>query len=259
MKLVSATAEATVDLEGGRLASLIVGGHELLVAEGEKPTRWGSFPMIPWCGRLPYGRLAFDGQEYEFPLTSPPHANHGRSHLQPWYEVEPGVIRTALGEPWPFGGYAVQRFELGPASLSITAEVRADHHAMPAMLGWHPWFRRMIGPGPVAELQISGGRVYAVNDDLIPTGVLEPVPHPPWNACFVGLDADPVIEWPGLLRLTVSSDLDHWVIFTEPEHALCIEPQSGPPNEFHMAPRVLQPGEFLSGTMTLSWELPARP
>ena len=85
MQLVNrrADATATIELDGGRLASLAVHGHELLVGRAEKATRWGSFPMIPWCGRLPFGRLSFGGHDYEFPLNSPPHANHGIIENEP--------------------------------------------------------------------------------------------------------------------------------------------------------------------------------
>lgn len=255
MELLSTTATATIDEQGGRLASLIVDGLELMLTDGPKPTRWGSFPMIPWCGRLPYGRLDFAGETYAFPPTSPPHANHGRTHLQRWQPEGNHTLRTELSDPWPFGGHAIQRFELSDSAFTVTAEVHAGDLAMPAMAGWHPWFRRDLDRGEPARVEFEAASIYAVDADQIPTGELAAVPPAPWDACFVGLQADPVIEWPGALRLTVSSDFDHWVIFTEPEHALCVEPQSGPPNEFHIAPRILQPGEALIGSMTLNWTL----
>ena len=255
MELRSATAVADIDLDGGRLGSLLIDGLEIMVTDGDKPTRWGSFPMIPWCGRLPHGRLDFDDAGYEFPLTSPPHANHGRTHLQRWTEIADGTIRTELGEPWPFGGHAVQRFGVTDHSFAVTAEVHAGDRSMPAMAGWHPWFRRTLDRGAPAEVSFDATSIYAVDDDQIPTGELVPVPPGPWDACFVGLAGDPVIDWPGALRLTVSSTFDHWVIFTKPDHALCVEPQSGPPNEFHLAPHTLGPGEALIGSMTFTWQL----
>ena len=167
-------------------------------------------------------------------------------------------LATDLGPPWPFGGRVRQRFELTDDSLSITAEVTATDTAMPAMIGWHPWFRRQLDRGGPAELHVetSSASVYAVDDEDIPTGALVAVPAEPWNACFVGLTAPPRIDWPGAISLTVSSTFDHWVLFTEPDHALCVEPQSGPPNQFHLAPRILEPGESLSGSMTLTWASP---
>lgn len=267
MHLSNDQATAVIDEQGGRLASLTVDGLDLLVPETEKPTRWGSFPMIPWCGRLPFGVLMFDGRRFEMPPTSPPHANHGRTHLQLWHEqlgpevrVEAGTagtIRTELDEPWPFGGHALQHFLLEPGSLTVTAEVHAGDMVMPAMAGWHPWFRRQLDRGDEAKLRFSAKSIYETNDDDIPTGQLLPVPAGPWDACFVGLAADPVIEWPGALALTISSTFDHWVIFTEPDHALCVEPESGPPNEINgipgRQPHLLQPGEALIGSMTLRW------
>ena len=255
MELRSSTAAATIDEDGGRLASLVIDGLEILVTEGAKPTRWGSFPMIPWCGRLAGGRLSFDGSEHRFPLTSPPHANHGRTHLQRWEPAGAGVITTDLVDPWPFGGSATQRFELTDRTLTVTAEVRAGDRPMPAMAGWHPWFRRSLERGGPVELAFDAESIYAVDDEQIPTGELVPVPPGPWDACFVGLADDPVLEWPGALRVAVRSDFDHWVIYTEPEHALCVEPQSGPPNEFHLDPHVVAAGEALTGSMTLEWDV----
>lgn len=257
MRLANEDAVAVVDLDGGRLASFVVHGHELLVAPTERPTRWGMFPMIPWCGRLPFGLLAFGGHDYDFPLNSPPHANHGRTLLQPWVATgEPGAIRTDLVAPWPFGGHAVQRFVLGTDHLTVTAEVHAGDERMPVMAGWHPWFRRRLGAGAPAELAFTARATYAVDAEGIPTGRLVGVPRPPWDACFVGVTEGPTITWAGALALTLTSSFDHWVVFTEPDQALCVEPQSGPPNEFHLAPQIIGPGEALVGSMTMRWSTP---
>ncbi|MEZ5343546.1 MAG: hypothetical protein R2706_19550 [Acidimicrobiales bacterium] len=253
MHIEAGIATIDVDLDGGRLAKLSVAGLDMLVPEAEKPTRWGSFPMIPWCGRLPFGALHFDGADYTFPITSAPHANHGRTHLQRWDVVDHRTIRTDLVDPWPFGGHAIQVFDLADDRLTVTVEVHAGHRPMPAMAGWHPWFRRQLSRGRRAELTFSAASMYATDDEATPTGELIPVPPGPWDACFVGLVADPVIEWPGAIKLTISSTFDHWVIFTEPEEALCVEPQSGPPNQLNANPVVLQPGESLSGSMTFAW------
>lgn len=251
--LTSGDATAVVHADGGRLASLRVGDTELLVTEGPRPTRWGSFPMVPWCGRLRDARLRFDGLTYDFPATSPPHANHGFGHLSEWERTGDAELTLPLADPWPFGGKVVQRFELADAELTVHIEVHAGDRPMPAMAGWHPWFRRELGIGAPAELVLDGGRVYAVADDGIPTGELVAPPPGPWDACFVGFGADPVIRWPGALALTLSSSFDHWVVFTEPEHALCVEPESGAPDEPNRSPRVVEPGAPLVGRMTLRW------
>ena len=66
---VLANAEAAVRIEpalGGRIASLVVDGTELLVTGGpdDHPMLWGSFPMVPWAGRIREGRFRFDGREH---------------------------------------------------------------------------------------------------------------------------------------------------------------------------------------------------
>ena len=56
LRLVAPGVEAVVDLEaGGRLASFVVDGRELLVTEGPGPIAWGSFPMVPYAGRVRNG------------------------------------------------------------------------------------------------------------------------------------------------------------------------------------------------------------
>ena len=210
---------AEVDLDGGRLAAVVDDGLSLLVGPTDRATRWGSFPMIPWCGRLPNGRLRFDGERYDFPITSPPHANHGLLHTTDWDVVGDAsdtelTISAPFPEAWPFGGHAVQRFELTPASLTITVEVHAGDRPMPAMAGWHPWFNRRLERGGNAKLDVMAESAYAVGTDMIPTGELTAVPPQPWNDCFVDLVLPPVIEWPNALTLSIESSFDHWVVFT---------------------------------------------
>ncbi len=257
VSLTSANASAVVECVGGRLASLVIGGHELLVTEGAKPTRWGSFPMVPWCGRLDHGTLEFEAETYHFPITSPPHANHGVSHTQVWdllsSDSSVASIETTLGDPWPFGGKVGQRFELTDTALVVEIFVEAGDRPMPAMAGWHPWFRRQLDNGDQATLVARPKSRYEVDEHMIPTGKLVSVEPGPWNECFVGLEQPPSISWGESIAATIESTFDHWVIFTEPEHALCVEPQSGPPNHLNRDPLVLQPGQTLTGSMTIAW------
>lgn len=252
--LEAGDAVARVDLQGGRLASMKVGDLELLVTLGDKATRWGSFPMIPWCGRLQHGRLAFGGATRSFPLSKPPHAIHGLTHEQAWEQVDDVTIRTDLVDPWPYGGYALQRFELTETSLTTSVEIHATGIAFPAMAGWHPWFRRTLERGGEAELSFEAGASYVTDDEMIPTGEVVPPPPGPWDTCFTRMTTPPTIRWPGALTLDVTSTFDHWVIFTEPDTSFCIEPQSGPPNEPNGThPRIVEPDRPLRGSMTWAW------
>ncbi len=89
----------------------------------------------------------------------------------------------------------------------------------------------------------------------MPSGrVVSPPPPPPWDDAFTGVHADPVLTWPGRLRLTIGSSCSWWVVYTEPELAICVEPQSGPPDAVNGTPEVVEPGTPLAHTMRWTWE-----
>ena len=249
IELTGPDATARVDLEaGGRLASLVVTGRERLITggPGAEPMLWGCYPMAPWAGRLREGRLTFEGRTYQLPIDAAPHAIHGTVYRRAWRVDDDGSIVTELGPDWPFPGRARQRFELAPGSLRCTLEIHAEDAPMPATAGFHPWFA-----GPV-ELDVRPGRQYRRNGEGIPDGTLIPPDPRPWDDCFVELAADPRLTFEDGLTATVSSDTDHWVIYT-PEHAVCIEPQTGPPDGPNLTPHVVEPGKPLSVSMVVSW------
>jgi aldose 1-epimerase len=263
MRLEAGPAHLLVDLEqGGRIASLVIAGRELLVTSGFGPFGWGSFPMAPFAGRLRDARFGFAGRTYELPPNETPHAIHGIVFERPWQVVDlaTSTIICELGPPWPFGGRVRQRFELAADRLDVTMELEADE-AQPAVIGFHPWFRRRLatpagapdGAGDEIEIHIEPAAMYRRDADGLPTGELvRPAPRP-WDDCFVGLALPPVVRWPGVLRLSIESTADHWVVYDEQVEAICIEPQTGPPDGPNLEPRIVIPGEPLRTAMTWRW------
>ncbi|HYV58651.1 MAG TPA: aldose 1-epimerase, partial [Acidimicrobiia bacterium] len=165
-----------------------------------------------------------------------------------------GVISVPLGPPWPFGGRVVQRFGLAPDALHLTMEVHAADEAMPVSCGWHPWWSRHAGGGEPLRVDLDADAMYACDDDGIPTGELVPLGPHPWDDCFTGLGDQPaVLRWPGALTLTLETSCRCVVVFDEPEHAICVEPQTDPPDAFNLGPTVVRPGEPLVATATWSW------
>lgn len=255
---------AEIDLAaGGRLASFIVAGRELLVTEGIGPIGWGSFPMVPFAGRVRHGRFSFRGQDYRLPIAMPPHAIHGTVLERAWTPLDDRTIATELGPQWPFAGRAVQHFELTEGRFTSRLELHADE-PMPASMGWHPWFRRRprpvdgwaaIGTDPGAlELEIDAGAMYRRDSTGMPTGELVAPPPPgPWDDCFTGLRRSPRLRWPGFLELTIQSECPAWVVYTEPLEALCVEPQTAPPDALNADPAIVEPGRPLVAEMTWSW------
>ncbi len=254
MRLESGTASATFSLSnGGRLASLVVFGNELLITAHEAPLGWGAYPMVPYAGRVDRGRFRFDGRDHDLPVAMAPHAIHGTVWDQSWEKTGEGEMGIDLVDPWPLGGSVAQSVSLTDETLTLTLTLTAGPTPMPAMLGWHPWFRRVLTSGAEASLQLDPTSMYEVDDDAIPTGRLIDPPTGPWDDCFTGLRADPTITWPGVLELTLSSSCTDWVVFTEREHALCVEPQTAAPDAFNRTPDVLASGEQLRATFTLAW------
>jgi aldose 1-epimerase len=245
---------------GGRVAELRVDDLALLVDPTDEPLHWGCFPMVPFAGRLRHGLLHFGGATYELPLNMPPHAIHGTVTTAEWMvddaTEDRAALRVDLGPDWPFRGHALQQVALHPDRLDLALEVHADEEPMPATCGWHPWFRRQIArnrPNRAAELDFRPRAMWVRGSDGIPTGeVVEPTPGP-WDDCFSDLDAPPAIRWPGELEITLRSPSEYWVVYTEPEHALCVEPQTGPPDGPNQMPYIVRPGEPLVASFSLAW------
>jgi aldose 1-epimerase len=244
---------------GGRIDRLEVDGLALLVPPDVDDHNYGCFPMAPWAGRVREGTFEFEGVEYALPVNKPPHAIHGIVRDRRWHVDDESATRAVmsveLGDPWPFGGRVVHTLELGDNSLELTMEVHAASAPMPASCGWHPWWQRDLARGEGVELELHAGAMYVRDDDGIPTGELTPVSSPPWDDCFtdLGEPAVAVLRWPGAATLTIRTDCPCVVVYTEPETALCVEPQSGPPDALNLAPQVVRPDEPLVAHATFDW------
>ena len=266
--LDSEDARLTIDPgAGGRFASLVVGGHELLVTEGDGPIWWGCYPMAPFAGRIRAGRFRFRGRRYDLPLRMPPNAIHGTVLDRPWQVVSATADRveltTDLGRDWPFRGRVVQTVALLPGGLEATLEVRA-RDAMPVVLGWHPWFRRSVA-GADVRLEFEANAMYVRGPDGLPTGAVRPPTPRPWDDAFTDVVLPPRLTWPGVLALDLRSTAPFWVVFDERDDAICIEPQTAPPDAFNLAaavgvdPPVAAPDRPVSVAMAWRWTTLAAP
>jgi len=245
---------------GGRLERLEVDGLDLLVPPELDDHDYGAFPMAPWAGRVRHGRFRFDGVDYQLPCNHPPHAIHGIVRDRRW-RVEASTrasatLGVALDAPWPFAGRVVQHVALRPEALALTMEVSAADAPMPVTCGWHPWwYRTPTARAAPLEVEVHTDRMYARDEEDIPTGELTPVPPPPWDDCFTDLgDPAAVLTWPSTLTARVETDCPCLVVFTEPEHAVCVEPQSGPPDAVNLGvAAVVAPGSSLVVHATVAW------
>lgn len=248
-------ASLTVDPEhGARLASLRIGGHELLVGASDGiggATGWGCFPMIPWAGRIRHGRFVADGTEVQLPIDMPPHAIHGTTLSRAWDVAGTGRFAVDLGGEWPWRGRATHDVDLEADRLTMTIGVHAGE-AMPVTAGWHPWFHRSIG-GVDVEIDLPAERMWRRDAEGIPDGTLVEPPPGPWDDCFTALVGPVVLTWPGVLRLVVESDCEHVVVYDEIDRAVCVEPQSAPPDAHNSGEDLVTVDAGTSWTITTTW------
>jgi aldose 1-epimerase len=135
--------------------------------------------------------------------------------------------------------------------------VHAGDQDMPATLGWHPWFRRQLERGGPLSLDadMRAASWFEKDDEGIPTGRLRVVRPRPWDDCFRGVGSI-ALEWPAALRIDVEHDCDDVVLY-DPPHAICVEPQSGPPDAFTIdaAGCRVAAGSSLERTVTWRWRM----
>ena len=244
--LTAGDAEVTVTPgNGGRIGSLRVGGVELL----RQGAKFGCFPMVPWCGRIRDGRFLDGATVRQMPLNSPPHAIHGTARDGAWKTArataDEAVITYDLVEPWPHPGRVTQAFALTGDGLTVTMSVET----------YGDWFHRNLGDGG-ADVRVDFLPAWQEErgDDHLRTGRrLDPQPGP-WDDCFGMPDGvDVTLTWPERLELKVTSREEWAVVYDEQEAAVCVEPQTGPPNGLNTHPRLVTPIEPLEATMTWSW------
>ena len=255
--LVLEAADARVVVgpqDGGRLVSVIVAGHELLVTDRDGgPIRWGAYPMAPWAGRVRHGRFSFAGREHQLPLGMPPHAIHGVVYDRPWRLLDAATIAIDLDARWPFPGTVTQRFALDEDGLEVTMTIEAER-PMPVTMGWHPWFRRVLEPGDIpVSLDFAADEMLVRDAEGMPTGRRVAPSSGPWDDAFTGIRREPVLVWPGRLALELSSSCAWWVVYSEPEQSICVEPQSGPPDALNGGADIVSPGSPLAHVMRWHW------
>ncbi|MCL7381224.1 aldose 1-epimerase [Streptomyces sp. 35G-GA-8] len=254
IRLAAGDAELTITPANGcRIGSLRIGGTEVL-RQGE---RYGCFPMVPWCGRIENGQFRNGGVVHQMPLNSPPHAIHGTGRDTAWRPARvagsEAVFTYDLVDPWPYSGRVTQTFELTEDSLTLGLGVETYDTSFPAQAGWHPWFLRDLG-GSEARVDFDPAWQEERGADHLPTG-RRITPRPgPWDDCFGMPDGVEVtLTWPERLELKVTSRAEWVVVYDEQAEAVCVEPQSGPPNGLNTAPRLVTPVEPLEIGATWRW------
>jgi len=280
IELRAGEAAATISPdEGGMVVSIRIRGQELLVQRrpGTEPVpTFGSFLMAPWVGELSKGEVDVRGRHVQIPPNKGRHAIHGLVADGAWDIVDVGPaaarLERRLSEPWPFGGLVTQDIRIDAEGITFEAEIRAEEQAMPAALGWHPWF---ACPDPdVVRVGVEAMEELVLDDELLPTGARRQVAGESdlrdapvlggrrLDTVFVGAVSPALLRLPGLqVRLHFDPSIETIVVYTPPG-AVCVEPWSAWPDAFRMASAghasgavVLEPGETLRRWTRWEWSL----
>lgn len=195
---------------GTRLHRLRIDGFDALrtppnlARHLDDPWYWGSYPLAPWCNRLPPGRTEVAGRVVDLAPNFPDgSAIHGEVARAPWERVDDTRFRIrAGGDAWPWPYEVEQSFVIDGGRFDLTLALRNLADApMPAGLGIHPWFAK-----PVA-VAIRASSAYPDNlaTEAEPVPVegeldrrrLAPMPDDV-DATWADLDEPPIsLRWPG--------------------------------------------------------------
>lgn len=261
---------------GGRLARLTFGARDALAPLGPWSVggrRWpkgGAYPLIPFSNRIRNARLAFEGRAHRLEAhpDAAPHALHGPAHLDRWRlaEADGGAATLELERladaHWPWAIAARQRFSCAGAGFVVTLTLEnRDVTAMPAGLGWHPYFA--FPPG--SRIAHDSARAWEADDEFLPTRRQQAIAGgeaPAEGTFYLSRWTAVDLDLAGLrLRMTADPLFDHLVLHRPPGGLYyCAEPVSHLADAFNLADegvagvgaRRLGPGESLSGAVRLA-------
>ncbi len=245
----SGTSTATFDLDGARMTELVLGGHQLLVTEVHPDELWwGALTMAPWTSWLPGARFDFDGNTHEGAPHVGADAVHGFVRTQRWHRTADGIAVDLDG--WKLGGRLELQAQASESTLALSFRLTATMHALPAALGWHPWFRASISGSPRAVVALPpAALVQDRGPGGRPNGLWRRPDPGPWDDCF--RTCDPVgVHWEDVGTLTVRTSGDFVTVFDQAEQGVCVEPVTSPAE---LMTRRLDPGDALILDIGLEW------
>jgi aldose 1-epimerase len=216
--------------------------------------RLACFPLVPFSNRIRNGRFGFRGRAIELPLNQwpQPHAEHGHGWQAAWSVAAQSAGALALeydhpASTWPFPYRARQTFDLTDDELKVSLVIEnTGTAAMPAGLGFHPYFPRT----PRCRLAAPVAAMWETDAEVMPTALVAadprliereglPVDQVALDNAFTGWARTATISWPERgAKLTVQADapLGFLVVYSPPGEAyFCAEPVSHCTDAFNLA------------------------
>jgi len=261
---------------GGAITRFAFDGVDLLRPwdGSEQVRRTGCFVLAPYSNRVADGCFDFDGSSHQLRRNSADHALpiHGVAWKRAWQLDERGADHLLLslshdpceGEnaaDWPFAFHLSQRLHLLDDGLALELRLHnRDSRAMPAGLGWHPYFPRHAG----VELQFTAEAVWQADEQQLPLrqaaipagwdfSQLRAVDEPGLDNNFSGWNGQARLCWPEQrlsLAIEAGPGLQHLIVYTPPavQGFIAVEPVShanGALNRGAEGLEILAPGQTL--------------
>jgi aldose 1-epimerase len=262
---------------GGSIAALDWHGLPLLRRQRQPGVlHSGCFPLVPFSNRIAGSRFRWEGQDVALPPNHPDNpaepAMHGLGWRLPWAVAEQAANRLALtldvtagAWPWPFTARQAIVLDDDGAHFSLSL-VNNAATAMPAGLGFHPFFPRQ----PHTRLEARHCGEWQTDAACLPTRLhAHPQPIDWWDGrpvasravdtVYTGRAGPLCIHWPeaGIgLAITPDQALPFTTIYV-PAGAdfFCAEPVSHITDGFNRPGsgiRALAPGAGWTVTMRLA-------
>jgi aldose 1-epimerase len=254
---------------GGRLTSWCVDDIEILGSNGEHPVAYGMYAMAPWAGRIAENTISFkDAQrlgvalreDFVADINHDGWAIHGTCFTDPVDEMEwdGNYMRMRQRVPrWPWHAEVVTEWRIHEDGFE-TRLTLASTEPSPVILGWHPWFRKVI-QGAAAQWSIESA-VMAVRRDSMPTNqwLAKSETVGPYDDVFKSPNRSAAIRWPGVVSLSIESSHPWFVVYDEPSEVFCVEPQTNIPNAFRAPyggePEIADVGRAVTLTNRWKWQ-----
>ncbi len=264
---------------GGSLAAFEWAGLSILRAS--RPglmSETACFPLVPFSNRIANGKFALKGQKFQLapnaPAVDAKNPIHGYGWLSAWNVVSAGgtsavIEHTHDGDKWPWRYRARQQVSVKHDGLSLQLHVtNLDKTAMPAGLGFHPYFPRKAD---TIYHGLHKGE-WQVDEGCLPVDLNEmPEPQDWWNGQPVGSrgvdtvyarrEGPLTLHWPDIAaKATIrpSDNLPFTVVYTPGgRDFFCVEPVSQETDAVNADSgmmTMLAPGETMSASLHIEVE-----
>ncbi len=247
------------------------------------PLSAANYHLLPYSNRIRDGQFTFENQHYQL-KEADKHSIHGALRHLPWRVLEQNAQHvvaeydtTVDGEvnwPWPIKAtiaYSVTDTEL----VSEMKLQNLGDTNMPAGMGWHPYFCRIInGASPTIRIPVTSmfvdtngdclpvGEPVALSDELNFTQATPLNPAQRIDHCFGGLSGVTSIAWPDAditLHMHASENCTHSVLYNPDDPFFALEPVTNANDAFNLEHQgidagmtVLAPGESMVSEMRIA-------